>query len=148
MNKPPSSDDPLAGASREQIMSALFTNLVAQQTNMALMLLGKVPHPQTQETIRDIEGARMLIDQLEMLEFKTKGNLEAAEDKLLKECLTGLRMAFVGAIDTPTAEPAAPPLSPSAELPKEGAPVQAKTAAPASASPSEEEARKKFTKKY
>jgi len=38
---------------------------------MALMLLGKLPHPETGETIREIDSARMFIDQLEMLALKT-----------------------------------------------------------------------------
>ena len=57
------------------MMSALFAQLVIQQSNMAMLLMGKVPHPQTGETVRDVEAARLFIDQLEMLEAKTKGNL-------------------------------------------------------------------------
>ena len=41
-------------ASREEMRSALFAQLVVQQTNMALMLLGQVPHPETGETVRDL----------------------------------------------------------------------------------------------
>ena len=55
-------EDDLANASREEIMSALFANMVVQQTNMALMLLGKVPHPETGEIIQDLETAKMFID--------------------------------------------------------------------------------------
>jgi hypothetical protein len=57
-------------------MSAQFAGLVIQQTNLALMLLGKSPHPETQKTMLDLEGAKMFIDQLEMLEVKTQGNLK------------------------------------------------------------------------
>ena len=41
------SGDPLAHASREEIMSALFANMVVQQTNLAMMMLGRVAHPET-----------------------------------------------------------------------------------------------------
>lgn len=94
-------DDPLANASREEIMSALFGHMVIQNTNMALMFLGQVPHPQSGERVQDFEAARMFIDQLEMLELKTKGNLSREEEKLLQQSLTHLRMTFVQVMDSP-----------------------------------------------
>ena len=145
MTMPPASNDPLAGASPEETMSGLFANLVVQQTNMALMLLGRMPHPETGATVRDLEGAKMFIDQLEMIDFKTRGNLDAREDKLLKQSLTALRMAFVEAIDTQTqGQPQAaptPPVEPT-QPPGPGKPA----ADPADVAG--EESRKKFTKKY
>ena len=148
MNEPNFPDDPLANASREEILSALFANMVIQQTNMALMLLGKVPHPETGQTIQDLEGAKMFIDQLEMLEAKTKGNLDKREQHLLQQSLTALRMAFVEAIEGPATEPAPAQPAPAAAAPP---PEPAKPAPPAvqpSAPAAEEESRKKFTKKY
>ena len=47
----------------------------------------------------------MFIDQLEMLEAKTKGNLNRQEDGLLKQALAALHMAFVEAVDAPAAGP-------------------------------------------
>lgn len=141
------SGDPLAHASREEIMSALFANMVVQQTNLAMMMLGRVAHPETGQFIHDVEAARMFIDQLEMLEAKTKGNLSKEEEGLLKQGLTALRMAFVEAIDSSAAEqsrasaggPAPTPAPPSAAAESKTQP------APAAA---EEESRKKFSKKY
>src|SRR5437667_7396306 len=94
MNGTPLSKDVLANASGEEMMSSLFVGLVVQQTNMALMLLGRMPHPETGQTMQDIESAKLFIDQLEMLEGKTRGNLDKQEDKLLKQSLTALRLAF------------------------------------------------------
>src|SRR5947207_14429271 len=91
----------------DESLSAQFAGLVLQQTNMALMLLGKSPHPETQKTIQDIDGAKMFIDQLEMLEVKTQGNLNADEAKLLKQSLTALRLTFVEAIDSQSPSTAA-----------------------------------------
>jgi hypothetical protein len=122
----------LGPISREEMMSALFAQLVVQQSNMAMLLMGKVPHPQTGQTMRDIEAARLFIDQLEMLEAKTKGNLTKEEDQLLKQSLMGLRMAFVEAIEAP--EP---------EAKKAEAPAENKIEAAADG-----ESKKKFTKKY
>jgi uncharacterized protein DUF1844 len=134
--------DDLANASHEEIMSALFANMVLQQTNLALMLLGKVPNPETGQSMQDLDAAKMFIDQLEMLEVKTKGNLDKSEEKLLGQSLTSLRLAFVEAIEAPAKAGQSPsePIRPAAAS-------AGPTLAGASA-PSEDEARKKFTKKY
>src|SRR3954462_5587311 len=105
------SEQEMAGISREEMNSALFAQMVIQQSNMAMLLLGKVPHPQTGETVRDIEAARLFIDQLEMLEAKTKGNLNKQEEELLKQSLMSLRMAFVEAMESP-APSETPPVEP------------------------------------
>jgi len=44
------SSEPL-NVSREQLNSALFAQLVIQQANMAMMLMGKVAHPETGKTV-------------------------------------------------------------------------------------------------
>ena len=146
MNATQSLDAAQRDAAREETISAQFAGLVMQQTNLALMLLGKSPHPETQKTMLDIDGARMFIDQLEMLEVKTRGNLTADEAKLLKQSLTALRLAFVQTIDSQSPSTAA-------EQPKKSAaPAQppATSVPPEQASTpvSDDEARKKFSKKY
>ncbi len=146
------SADPMANASREEIIAALFANLVIQQTNMAFMFLGRVPHPETGEIIQDLESAKFFIDQLEMIEVKTQGNLDQREQGLLKQSLTGLRMAFVeaaeGKASAPSPEsgsrPAAISEPEAAAKPAEPVPVAA--AEPKAAA--EDESRKKFSKKY
>ncbi|MDB6125187.1 MAG: hypothetical protein JWQ71_4180 [Pedosphaera sp.] len=153
-------EDTLANASREEIMSALFANMVIQQTNMAMMLLGKVAHPETGEFMQDVESAKMFIDQLEMLEEKTKGNLSKQEEGLMKQALTALRMAFVEAInssggqaqpqvehgDSTPAATADSGAAPEAKHPEPTAAPAPTPAEPAATSP--DESRKKFSKKY
>src|SRR5262245_20780224 len=90
-----------ADMSHDEIMSALFAHMVIQNTNMALMFLGQVPHPESGEKVVDLETARMFIDQLEMLEVKTKGNLTREEEKLLQQSLMHLRMTFVKMAENP-----------------------------------------------
>jgi len=146
MTDPNLPQDPLAGASREEMTSALFANLVLQQANMALMFLGKVAHPQSGKAVTDLEAARMFIDQLEMLETKTQGNLTDAEVALLKQSLTSVRMAFVEAVDhaeqpsdaTSKATPTRPEAAAAGETPPQAA----------SGGEAETESHKKFTKKY
>jgi hypothetical protein len=123
-------------ASREEIISALFANMVMQQANMALMFLGKVPNPQTGKATKDLDMAQLFIDHLEMLDEKTKGNLNKQEDAILKQSLMAARMAFVeeaqGGADTAKPAPA-----PAQNQPN-----------PVADSAAEDEARKKFSKKY
>lgn len=151
----PHPEDELANASREEILSALFANMVIQQTNMAMMLLGKVAHPETGKFIHDVEGAKMFIDQLEMLEAKTKGNLTREEDSLMKQALTALRMSFVEAIDGPPATGEAPqerivkPAPAQPEPPAQStSPAAGSQSPPPQAPAAADESRKKFSKKY
>jgi hypothetical protein len=129
----------LGPMSREEMMSALFAQLVVQQSNMAMLLMGKVPHPQTGKTVRDIDAARLFIDQLEMLEAKTKGNLTKEEDQLLKQSLMALRMEFVNAVESP---------APESKEPEAVAPPAENKIEPPAQPASDEESKKKFTKKY
>lgn len=150
------SDAPPANLSREQRMSLMFANMVIQQTNMALIFLGKVPNPETGQTVQDLNTAQIFIDQLEMLEAKTKGNLDKREESLLSQSLTELRMAFVDAVGSKSAAPASKPSEPQA--PPASQPAATPEATPSSNSqasaeaaetaPSEQESRKRFTKKY
>ncbi len=128
MSNPESGAGSPADASRDDIMSALFADLIFQNTNMALMFLGHSPHPQTGEKTTDLEAARMFIDQLEMLAAKTKGNLSKDEERLLQQNLTHLRLSFVDAVEHSSAPapeiPAAgttPPPDPAAPAPDPGA---------------------------
>ncbi|MBI4324013.1 MAG: DUF1844 domain-containing protein [Chloroflexi bacterium] len=141
LDQPP---DPQKNAGREETLSVLFANMVIQQSNLALLLLGKVPHPESGELRQDLDAAQMLIDQLEMIEVKTKGNLNKQEEQLLKQSLTTLRMAFVEAVDQQGVEPRpAPPAAAAAEPAKSTPP-----SGPAAPSPAEADSRKKFSKKY
>jgi len=142
MNESHATDQELSGMSREELMSELFAHLVMQQSNMAMMLLGKVPHPQTGEPVRDMEAAKLFIDQLEMLEVKTRGNLSKAEEQFLKQSLMTLRLAFVEAVESPEAKSAP------ADAARETAPAATPENPPPAAEPDDKTDRKKFSKKY
>jgi hypothetical protein len=156
MNNTPSAPEATADAGREEFLSALFANMIIQQTNMAMMLLGKVAHPETGQFMQDLETAKMFIDQLEMIEARTKGNLTKQEDALLKQALAALHMAFVETVDAPAAgsrieSPADAP-APAIESVPTHAPVNPPVAAsvPSADAPAAaaDESRKKFSKKY
>ena len=143
------SQKPADHSNSEEMQSALFAQLVMQQSNMALMLLGKVAHPESGQTYKDVEAARLFIDQLEMLEAKTKGNLTREESNLLKQTLMNLRLAFVEAVDS--SEPQKQPKDTSETSPGPAATAssaEGHAAGAASPSTAEDEHRKKFSKKY
>lgn len=145
MSDPKESGTRPVSESGDAKLSALFAQLVLQQANMAMMLLGKTSHPETGQVVKDLEAARLFIDELEMLEVKTRGNLSKDEGGLLKQSLMSLRMAFVEAVESPdTTAKTAGQAQPQAA---EAAP-ESKGSEPASAPNAEEEHRKKFTKKY
>jgi hypothetical protein len=142
MNDPIQSATPPANLSGEELHSVLFFQLVMQQSHLATMLMGKTPHPETGQVTKDLDSAKMFIDQLEMLEAKTKGNLNKEESALLKQTLMGLRRGFVKAVEAPAAapqpaSPTTPAATPSAEPP-----------APPASEAADDEHRKKFSKKY
>ena len=118
-NSPDAAPDNL---SREELLAALFANLVVQQTNMAFICMGRMPNPETGEITRDLEAARFFIDQLEMIEVKTKGNLDADEDRFLKATLNELKLNFV---ETSKMSPPPPQIvTPAAAEPKIEAPKE------------------------
>jgi hypothetical protein len=144
------------GADHDKLMSAMFASMVIQNSNMALIFLGAAPNPQTGQTVQDLDNARYFIDQLEMLEARTKGNLNKQEETLLKQSLTNLRMAFVEAVEHPrpssdggTKTEEAQGTSPATdeqEMPIVEPTLPGET--PAAAAAEEAESKKKFTKKY
>lgn len=74
-----------------------FSTHVLSLASTALIALGKMPAPDGGQLPIDLETARHLIDVLAMLEAKTKGNLDEAEQKLLASLIYDLHIAFVDA---------------------------------------------------
>jgi hypothetical protein len=137
------SEQDSSGASHDERFSALFAQLVMQQANLAMLLMGKVPHPDTGKVVKDTDAAKLFIDELEMIEVKTKGNLTKDEAALLKQSLMTLRLSFVEAVESPAPAPAPAPSAPEGKA----QPAAPTTAAPTPAPP-REESPKKFSKKY
>jgi hypothetical protein len=63
--------------------------------NSALVGLGAVPEPGTDERRLDLDQARAAIDVLLMLRDKTQGNRTEQESRLLEELVYDLQMRFV-----------------------------------------------------
>ncbi len=109
MNPPPLDEDTLGTATLEEIHSALFVQLVTGHAQMALMLLGKLPNLHTNELEPvNLEAAKMFIDQLEMIEAKTKGNRTPEETSRLSELLNSVRLEFVTVMDSQVTDGVSP----------------------------------------
>jgi len=83
----------------EELPRVDFSTFVLSLGTSALYHLGVVAHPETggKLEIPELVLARNTIDTLEMLEEKTRGNLEEQERELLESLLYELRMRFVEA---------------------------------------------------
>jgi len=72
-----------------------FQMLVDFLTRNAAALMGGMADPQTGQAYLDLEGAREMIDMLDELRAKTRGNLAKADDDLLVEVLGSLKLTFM-----------------------------------------------------
>jgi len=102
------------------IHKAMFMELIMMLSSSAMQQLGKIINPMTGKTEIQLEAAQATIDMVEMLDAKTKGNLDQEEERLIKNILTSLRMNYV---ETAAATPAPPPTAPVAEKPVEPSPA-------------------------
>ena|SRR5438874_2304759 len=130
-------------------LSQRFIEFVMMQAQNAALFLGQIPNPQTGQGEVNLELAKMFIDQLGMIQEKTRGNLTNEESTVLRNTLSNLQMAFVEVSREVKSggAPAAPePAAPAAEPPTESTSAE-KTDAP-EAPATESESRKKFTKSY
>ena len=84
-----------AGGAEGQVPPANFPSFLLSLHSAALIHLGLVPNPSDNQVRVDLPIARYHIDLLEMLEKKTRGNLDEEEEKLIKNILYELRMAFL-----------------------------------------------------
>lgn len=75
--------------------SQRFLEFIRMQAQQALLFLGKIPHPSTGKVVQNFEAARLFIDQLEMLQEKTSGNLSPEESEILNVTLADVRLAYV-----------------------------------------------------
>jgi hypothetical protein len=126
-----------------------FIEFVMMQAQNAALFLGQIPNPQTGQPEVNLEVARMFIDQLGMIQEKTRGNLTSEESTVLRNALSSLQMAFVEASQSGRASGA---VSPSAAAPAESEPAvkdDQPTSSDASSTPAPEaESKKKFSKSY
>jgi hypothetical protein len=72
-----------------------FENLVRMLGSNAAMVLGAYADPRTGQPVIDPEAAHELIDMLDSLHEKTKGNLAPEEDNILLDLLGKLKITYL-----------------------------------------------------
>lgn len=75
-----------------------FPAFVMSLNTSVLYHLGEIGDPRTGKREPDFELARHGIDTLVMLQTKTKGNLSAEEEEMLKNILYDVKLKFVQAV--------------------------------------------------
>jgi hypothetical protein len=74
-----------------------FSTFVLSLAASAMLHMGLAPGADGEKQTPDLAMARQTIDTLEMLLEKTRGNLDADEQRLLQSVLYEVRMTFVRA---------------------------------------------------
>ncbi|HZC35825.1 MAG TPA: DUF1844 domain-containing protein [Chthoniobacterales bacterium] len=133
-------------------MTQRFIEFVLMQAQNAAFVLGQIPHPQTGKSEVNLDLARLLIDQLAMIQEKTKGNLNKDEAQILANTLSNLQMAYVEAVQQQrsSGKPEAPAPQTDTSAPKVEPQPATKMETSAAETPpaSESEGKKKFVKSY
>lgn len=78
---------------------ALFMGLIINLQSTAMIALGKLINPLTQNIERNLDQAHFTIDMLGMLEDKTDGNRTEEETRTLRRVLTELRMNYLDEVE-------------------------------------------------
>ena len=76
-----------------------FNDFVYLQAQNAGLFLGQLPNPTTGEKSVNLKAAATVLDSLEMLAAKTRGNLTPGEADLLEKALLNIRALYANAED-------------------------------------------------
>jgi Domain of unknown function (DUF1844) len=137
-------------------LSQRFIEFVVMHAQNAALFLGQIPNPKTGEPEVNLDLARMFIDQLAMIQEKTRGNLTSEEAKVLSNALSNLQMAYVeisresGRARPPETEAAQEASKGQEQTPQPAEPPAGaqEPSPPITSTEPEAESRKKFTKSY
>jgi hypothetical protein len=136
-------------------LSQRFIEFVMMHAQNAALFLGQIPNPKTGEGEVNLELAKMFIDQLAMIQEKTRGNLTSEESTVLRNALSNLQMAYVevaretgGQRPEPARRGEGPSEQAEPSPERTGQTPTPEPSAPISSTESETESKKKFTKSY
>ena len=93
-------EDTTAQEEGQQIPPVDFISYLANLVETGRLYLEGIPNPETDEVVINLPLVKHIIDTIEMLEGKTKGNLTAPEANFLANTLYELRMGYVRAINS------------------------------------------------
>ncbi|HQP92140.1 MAG TPA: DUF1844 domain-containing protein [Candidatus Omnitrophota bacterium] len=87
------------GADKEDVKKTYpapdFKFFLSSLAMQAWIGLGVIPNPATEKTEENHEQAKFIIDTLDILKEKTKGNLDKDENELLEQILYELHLHYV-----------------------------------------------------
>ena len=83
---------------QESLPEINFSTFIISLSTQALMHLGEIPNPLGGKSETDVPVAKQMIDIVGMLQEKTRGNLDAGEERLVEDILFDLRMKYVEAV--------------------------------------------------
>ena len=84
-----------AKGTREEPPAPNLISFILNLSTQAYIHFGDMPNPITNKKEKNLQMARQIIDLLGLLKVKTRGNLDAEEEKVLEGALYELRMRFV-----------------------------------------------------
>jgi len=82
-----------------------FISLVMMLSSAAWQQLGKAPNPVTGKIEKEVSHAQVTIELLLMMKEKTKGNLNAEEEKLLGNVISDLQLNYADEVNKPGEKP-------------------------------------------
>lgn len=82
----------------QQLPPVDFISYLANLVETGRLYLEGIRNPETEEVVTNLPLVKHIIDTIEMLEGKTKGNLTAPEANFLSNTLYELRMGYVRAV--------------------------------------------------
>ncbi len=91
-------EENIAQEEAQQIPPVDFISYLTNLVETGRLYLEGIPNPETNEVVINLPLVKHIIDTIEMLEEKTKGNLTAPEANFLANTLYELRMGYVRAI--------------------------------------------------
>jgi len=129
-------------------LSQRFIEFVMMHAQNAALFLGQIPNPKTGQGEVNLELAKMFVDQLAMIQEKTRGNLTNEEAAVLRNTLANLQMVYVE-VAQQAPKGAAEPQSEASSTTGPTADKSTTTPEQPPIAPStESESKKKFTKSY
>ncbi len=91
----PAPSMPAEDQSPHEEFKMTFETLILSLSSTAMVQMGIIPDPTTNQPAKHLPAAKQTIDILEILQQKTKGNLDESEGKLLENILYELRMIYL-----------------------------------------------------
>jgi hypothetical protein len=96
LNTPAQDQSPQEGSEQEPQLD--FFNYIASLGFQAMIFMGEIPNPMTNQIDKNLKQAKFLIDTMTIIREKTTGNLSKEEAELLNGSIYELQLRYVEAV--------------------------------------------------